>query len=83
MVLVDPREQQGAVVHDDDILGLIGLQQTLVLRPGNILKGRVGLYVALHHAGQAEGEVLHGWSKRYFGWICENFPKWTIVIFES
>lgn len=37
MILIDSREQQGAVVHYHDFLRLIRLEQSLVLRPRYVL----------------------------------------------
>lgn len=37
MILIDSREQQGAVVHYHDFLRLIRLEESLVLRPRYIL----------------------------------------------
>ena len=75
VALVDAREQQRAVRHDGDAVDLVGLQQPLVLRPGDVLQGRVRLYVAVHNAGHAERQVLDGRVERDFRRICQ----WSIV----
>lgn len=70
VVLVHPGKQERAVGHNHDVLHLIGLEESLVLGPGDVLQRRVGLYVTVHHARHAKREVLDGRVERDFGRVC-------------
>lgn len=65
MILVNPSEQQRAVVHDDDVLDLIWLQYAFVFRPRDVLHRWVRLDVALDHAGQSKRQILYRGGESY------------------
>lgn len=69
MILIDSCKEQGAIVHHDDILRLIRLEQSFVLCPRDVLKGRIGFYVTLDHTSQSKRQVLHRGSERDLRWI--------------
>lgn len=70
--LIDAREEQRPVVHDDDVLGLVWFEQTAFLGPRDVLQRRIRLDVALHYATQAKRQVLHRGRERHLGRICDK-----------
>lgn len=70
VLFVHAGEQERPIGHHHDVLHLVGLQQALVLRPGDVLQLGAGLDVALDHAGQLERQVLHRGRERDLGGVC-------------
>lgn len=77
--MTDPGEEQRAIIHDDDVLGLVGLEQPLVLGPCDVLQWRVGLDVALHNTRQSERQVLDRRRERHFRRVCAKPPSLSYI----
>jgi hypothetical protein len=73
VVLLHPGEQQRAVRHDDYVVYLVGLEEPLVLGPGDVLQGRIRLYVAVDDAGHTERQVLGRRVERHLRRVCAGF----------
>ena len=54
----DHVDEYGPVLHGHDAGDLEGIVEAAVLGPGDELDLGVGLYVAVHHAGQPAGDDL-------------------------
>ena len=75
-----PVDEQGAVGEGGDLVHVEGVEDPLVLGPGDELEGRVGLDVTVDHPAEGQGQVLDGRGEHNAGRVCKKtfiVAKWN------
>ena len=66
-----PVDEQGSVGECGYLVHVKGVEDPLVLRPGDELEGRVGLDVTVDDPAEGEGQVLDGRGEHNSGRVCK------------
>ena len=75
-----PVDEQGPVGEGGDLVHVEGVEDPLVLGPGDELEGRVGLDVTVDHPAEGQGQVLDGRGEHNAGRVCKKtfiVVKWN------
>ena len=65
-------DEQGSVGERRNLVHVKGVEDPLVLRPGDELEGRVGLDVTVDDPAEGEGQILDGRGEHNSGRVCKK-----------